>query len=380
MIIEYKGKKPKISPSAFIAPTAVIIGDVTVGDEASIWWGAVLRSDQNQQSDRHRRAHQHPGQLRAAFGRSADDHRRRLHHRPRRDHGRPADQTRRDYRHERHTLLENVEIGEEALIAAGSVVVPHTKIPPRVLAAGAPAKVKKEISRRSSTLDQDGLVDVCQSLPKLPGRRLQNHWMSPWRNQKQEKQPCASFSSDKRHSRKKLWRNFVSKGEEVVAVYCPPDAPGGKLDPVKQKALQLGIPVRQHKTFKAPEVREEFVSLNADLAILAFVSQIVPPQVFSVPRLGSICFHPSLLPKYRGASAINWALIKGETVDRPDSFLGRSRASIPGPILLQKEVKVEPDDTTGSLYFNKIFPLGIEAIGEAVDLIKAGNPPRIVAR
>ena len=85
--------------------------------------------------------------------------------------------------------------------------------------------------------------------------------------------------------------------------------------------------------------------------------------MFSVPRLGSICFHPSLLPKYRGASAINWALIKGETVTGLTSFLGRSRASIPVPFLLQKEVKVEPDDTTGSLYFNKIFPLGIEAIG-----------------
>ena len=174
----------------------------------------------------------------------------------------------------------------------------------------------------------------------------------------------------------KTLEKLVSKGDEVVAVYCPPDTPGGKLDPVKQKALQLGIPVRQHKSFKAPEVGEEFVALNADLAILAFVSFIVPPQVFSVPRLGSICFHPSLLPKYRGASAINWALIKGETVTGLSLFWVDPGIDT-GPVLLQKEVKVEPDDTTGSLYFNKIFPLGIEAIGEAVDLIKAGNPPRI---
>ncbi len=170
---------------------------------------------------------------------------------------------------------------------------------------------------------------------------------------------------------------LLGQGEEIVAVYCPPDAPGGRLDPVKQKALQLGIPVRQHKSFRAPEVRDEFVALNADLAILAFVSFIVPRQVFSVPRLGSICFHPSLLPKYRGASAINWALIKGETVTGLSLFWVDSGIDT-GPVLLQKEVKVEPDDTTGSLYFNKIFPLGIEAIGEAVDLIKAGNPPRIV--
>src|SRR4029079_1891612 len=149
-----------------------------------------------------------------------------------------------------------------------------------------------------------------------------------------------------------------------------------KPDPVKQKAISLGIPVRQHKSFKAPELREEFVALNADLAILAFVSQIVPERVFSAPRLGSVCFHPSLLPKYRGASAINWALIKGETVTGLTLFWV-DRGIDTGPILLQKEVPVDPEDTTGSLYFNKIFPLGIKAIGEAVDLIKRGNPPRI---
>jgi methionyl-tRNA formyltransferase len=170
---------------------------------------------------------------------------------------------------------------------------------------------------------------------------------------------------------------LIGKGDEVVAVYCPPDPPNGKFDPVKQKALNLGIPVRQHKSLKATEVGEEFSALNADLAILAFVTQIVPQQVFSVPRLGSICFHPSLLPKYRGASAINWALINGESVTGLTLFWV-DRGIDTGPILLQKEVKVDPDDTAGSIYFNKIFPLGIEAIGEAVDLIKAGNPPRMV--
>jgi methionyl-tRNA formyltransferase len=170
---------------------------------------------------------------------------------------------------------------------------------------------------------------------------------------------------------------LLDKGEKVVAVYCPMDPPNGKFDPLKQKAIQLGIPVRQHKSFKAPEVCDEFVALNADLAILAFVTQIVPQQVFSVPKLGSICFHPSLLPKYRGASAINWALIRGESVTGLSLFWV-DKGIDTGPILLQKEVKVEPDDTTGSLYFNKIFPLGVEAMGEAIDLINAGNPPRIV--
>ena len=175
----------------------------------------------------------------------------------------------------------------------------------------------------------------------------------------------------------KSLEKLVGNGHDIAAVYCPPDPTSGKFDPVKQKALALNIPVRQHKSLKAPEVREEFVALNADLAVLAFVTQIVPPQVFSVPRLGSICFHPSILPKYRGASAINWALIKGETVTGLTIFWVDQGIDT-GPILLQKTVSVEPDDTTGSLYFNKIFPLGVEAIGEAVELIKAGNPPRIV--
>jgi len=170
---------------------------------------------------------------------------------------------------------------------------------------------------------------------------------------------------------------LVSKGEEVLAVFCPPDAPGGKFDPVKQRALQLGIPVQQHKTLKGSEVREQFIALQADLAILAFVTQIVPPAVFSVPRLGSICFHPSLLPKYRGRSAINWALIKGESKTGVSLFWVDEGIDT-GPVLLQKEVAIDPDDTTGTLYFNKLFPVGVEAISESVDLIKAGNPPRIV--
>jgi methionyl-tRNA formyltransferase len=170
---------------------------------------------------------------------------------------------------------------------------------------------------------------------------------------------------------------LVSQGEEVPAVFCPPDAPGGKFDPVKQRALQLGIPVHQHKTLKGPEVLEKFVALQADLAILAFVTQIVPPPVFSAPRLGSICFHPSLLPKYRGRSAINWALINGEAKTGVSLFWVDQGIDT-GPILLQKEVAVDPDDTTGTLYFNKLFPLGVDAIAEAVELIKAGNPPRIV--
>ncbi len=176
----------------------------------------------------------------------------------------------------------------------------------------------------------------------------------------------------------KTLEKLVEKGEEVVAVFCLPDAAQGKFDPVKQKAIERGIPVHQHKSMKKePEVVQKFTDLNADLAILAFVTQIVPESVFNTPKWGSICFHPSLLPKYRGRSAMNWALINGETKTGLTLFWVDEGIDT-GPILLQKEVDIGLDDTTGSLYFNKIFSLGVDAIAESVDLIKAGKPPRIV--
>ena len=167
------------------------------------------------------------------------------------------------------------------------------------------------------------------------------------------------------------------KGEEVLAVFCPPDKVEGKFDPVKKRAMDLNIPVYQQSSMKGPEVLEKFKELDADLAVLAFVTQIVPPPVFNAPKLGSICFHPSLLPKYRGGSAINWTLINGEKKTGISWFWVDDGIDT-GPLLVQKEVDIGPEETTGSIYFNKLFPLGIEAIGEAIDLIKAGNPPRIV--
>ena len=170
---------------------------------------------------------------------------------------------------------------------------------------------------------------------------------------------------------------LLDKGEEVLAVFSPPDKSEGKFDPVKQRAIELTIPVYQQKSMKGPKVLEKFKELDADLAVLAFVTQIVPLPVFNAPKHGSICFHPSLLPKYRGGSAINWTLINGETKTGVSWFWVDDGIDT-GPLLIQKEVQIGPEETTGTLYFNKLFPLGIEAIDEAIALIKAGNPPRIV--
>jgi methionyl-tRNA formyltransferase len=163
---------------------------------------------------------------------------------------------------------------------------------------------------------------------------------------------------------------------DVVAAYCPPDAPSGKPDPLKTKAGELGIPVQQPKSMKTDEVYRTFSGHHADLCVLAFVTVIVPERIISLPRLGTICFHPSLLPRYRGGSALNWQIIRGETRGGLTIFWTDPGIDT-GPILLQKEVTIGPDDTTGSLYFDKIFPLGIEAVAEAVRLIAEGCAPRI---
>jgi methionyl-tRNA formyltransferase len=167
----------------------------------------------------------------------------------------------------------------------------------------------------------------------------------------------------------------VSRDHEIVAVYCPPDAPGGKPDPLKAKAQAMGVPVHQPKSMKG-DVHRQFAAHGADLGVLAFVTVIVPQRIIELPRLGTICFHPSLLPRYRGGSAINWQIIRGETRGGLTVFWTDAGIDT-GPVLLQKEVEIAPDDTTGSLYFAKIFPLGLDAMEEAVRLIASGSAPRI---
>ena len=165
MIIEYKGKRPQISATPFIAPTTVIIGDVTIGDEASIWWGAVLRSDQNANpiivGDRTSVQDNcviHSGEAPTIIEADCTIGHAAIMEGPLVKRGAIIGMN--------VTLLENVEIGEEALIAAGSVVVPHTKIPPRVLAAGSPAKVKKELTGEALhwiKMGSSTYVNLCRS-------------------------------------------------------------------------------------------------------------------------------------------------------------------------------------------------------------------------
>jgi len=137
-----------------------------------------------------------------------------------------------------------------------------------------------------------------------------------------------------------------------------------------------GIVLFRPAKMKDPEVRTAYLAAKPDLSILAFVTDLIPATLLDIPSVGTICYHPSLLPRHRGASAINWAVIQGATRTGL-TILWVDEGIDTGPILLQKEIDILPDETTGSLYFNKLFDMGIDAIVEAVELIKSGKAPKI---
>lgn len=170
---------------------------------------------------------------------------------------------------------------------------------------------------------------------------------------------------------------LLDHSDQIVHVFAPPDPPAGMLDPLAAKARELDLPLSQPRSFKNDAAYEQFRALDADLAILAFVTLIVPERILYAPRYKSICFHPSLLPRHRGASGINWAIIDGDAETGVTWFWPDAGIDT-GPILVQKRVPIAENETVGSLYFNTLFPMGIDAMLEAVDLIKAGSPPAIV--
>jgi methionyl-tRNA formyltransferase len=170
-------------------------------------------------------------------------------------------------------------------------------------------------------------------------------------------------------------KGLVQQGQEVVGVFCPPDR-GGRADPLKDAAVAAGVPLFQPGHMRDQEAYEQMVKLNADLGVLAFVTDIVPARVFNAPKLGSICYHPSILPRYRGASAINWAVINGETETGLTIFWVDAGIDT-GDILLQKKVEIGPDETTGAVYFDKLFPLGVQGVLDAVALVAQGQASRI---
>lgn len=176
---------------------------------------------------------------------------------------------------------------------------------------------------------------------------------------------------------KAVFDALIERGEEVIAVYGAPQKEGARPDPLAEAANAHGLPLIQPKSFKEPAVWDEFRKLEPDLCVMAFVTVIVPEDFLYIPTHDSIQYHPSLLPRHRGPSAINWPIIQSATktglsIFWPDNGLDT------GPVLMQKEVVLEPDDTLGSVYFDKLFPMGVEAMMESVDLVRDGKAPKIV--
>jgi methionyl-tRNA formyltransferase len=165
---------------------------------------------------------------------------------------------------------------------------------------------------------------------------------------------------------------FLARGDEVTAVFCAPEKDGARPDALRAAAEAKGLKVYQFKSLRAPEAAQALTEAKVDIGVMAFVLQFAPQEFVKIPAHGTIQYHPSLLPKFRGPSSINWPLIKGEaetglTIFRPSDGLDE------GAVILQKKTPVGEDDTLGSVYFDRLFPMGVLAMLEAADLVVAGT-------
>ncbi len=170
---------------------------------------------------------------------------------------------------------------------------------------------------------------------------------------------------------------FLARGDEVAGVFCAPEKEGARPDPLRIAAQEKGLKVFQLPSLKDAKAIEIMRELAPEIGIMAYVLQFAPQEFVNIPKHGTIQYHPSLLPLYRGPSSINWPLIRGDsktglTIFRPDDGLDE------GPIVLQKETPVSADDTLGSVYFDRLFPMGVAAMLEAADLVVAGRHKEVV--
>jgi len=170
---------------------------------------------------------------------------------------------------------------------------------------------------------------------------------------------------------------FLARKDEVAGVFCAPEKPGARPDALKVAAQEKGVKVFQFASLKSDEAKQALQSLQVDIGIMAFVLQFAPQDFVRIPKKGTIQYHPSLLPLYRGPSSINWPIIRGDrktglTIFRPTDGLDE------GPVVLQKETEISPDDTLGTVYFDRLFPMGVKAMLEAADLVIAGKHKEVV--
>jgi len=170
---------------------------------------------------------------------------------------------------------------------------------------------------------------------------------------------------------------FLARGDQVAGVFCAPEKPGARPDILKVAAQERGVGVFQFASLKSEEAKSALRGLDIEIGVMAYVLQFAPQDFVTIPKHGTIQFHPSLLPKYRGPSSINWPIIRGDamtglSVFRPTDGLDE------GPVVLQKQAHIGPDDTLGSVYFDRLFPMGVAAMLEAADLVLAGRHREVV--
>src|SRR6516164_5758857 len=165
---------------------------------------------------------------------------------------------------------------------------------------------------------------------------------------------------------------FLARGHEAAAVFCAPEKEGARPDALRLAAQQKGLRVHQFKSLRDPEAARALKEAGADIGIMAFVTQFAPQEFVTIPKHGSIQYHPSLLPKYRGPSSINWPIINGDALTGLSIFWPDNGLDT-GDVLLQKKTSISFEDSLGSVYFDRLFPMGVEAMLEAVDLVKAGK-------
>lgn len=170
---------------------------------------------------------------------------------------------------------------------------------------------------------------------------------------------------------------LLEQGEDLVGVITVPDRAGQvKPNPTKEFATEATIPLLLPSSLKDPKVTDWVKSLLPEVIVLAFVTDIIPKGIIDIPKYKAINYHPSLLPRYRGGSAINWAIINGET--ETGVTIHYIDAGIDtGDIIIQERVPIYPEDTVASLYFERLYPIGVRMIAETVRMIGEGKAPRI---
>lgn len=175
-------------------------------------------------------------------------------------------------------------------------------------------------------------------------------------------------------------KQLIEDGHEIVGVFTQPDKPknrGMKLtpSPVKVVALEHEIPVYQPTTLKADEPFEDLAALAPELIVVAAYGKILPKRFLDLPPKGCINVHSSLLPRYRGAAPINWAILNGES-ETGVTIMYMAEGLDTGDIISQRSTPIDPDETVESLH-DRLADIGAQLLGETVTAIDGGTASRI---